>query len=1078
MRFLRRLVVVHMLASLQARLLLIVLLALIPAFGLAIYNSDAQRQLATEAARQQTKRLARQAQSDQLELIAAAHQLLFALESLPALHAQGPLRCDELLTAVKTHSFYANLGVINRAGFVSCSATSLTAPFRVTERPYFQFLLQSRHSSIGEFELGWLGTRPTVNIGVPLVDEFDETQGVVFATLDTAWFATFAQMKQLPTGSTLLVAIHGDTLLTRVRADEVWVQYTPADQHLQTLTRAGLTADIQDPDDVTRLYSLVRTKAGSAEDAYIGLGIPVSAAYAQADQLLWQSLLVLTVVGLVASAAAWSFGDVFVVRPVRRLIRATEHLRAGDLSARVEGPARTGEITKLARAFDELAEALQSRDRERARAEAAEREQRALAESLRDIASAFNSTLDFDQVLDRILDHVGRVVPYDTANIMLFEGGAARVVRGRGYDRFGDDEWIFAQRFDLARFPNMNYAASPDGPVDLISDVRQYADWVDLPESRWIRSHLAAPIRTKGFALGILNLDSATPGFFNADHASALQTFADQAAIALENARLLRESRARADQFAALYATASDLAAPQRDLAFLLQTIIERAVALLNCPGGTAYLYNVTRDELELVSQKGLFFSPNFRIKLGTGLVGKVAATRQPLIVDDYQKWYARLPHPDTLSLRAVLGVPMLYGGELIGVLTVVELGASSRRFTEADMHLLALFAGLAASVVRNTRLFQETRTRAEQLALVYDAGLALNSVLQPKAQLEFLFNITMQALHADRAEFLRYERTSDSLRVEMAIGFSEQTQRDLSKLNLPLSSPQGVTAWVGRSRLPLYLPNVHVEPRWIRVDPEVSAGLWVPVETDHHLLGVLAVLSTHTDAFTPEDERLLVLFANQVAVAMENARLFQDSENSRRELERAYDATLEGWSRALDLRDEETKGHTQRVTDLTVRLARAMKLSEEQIEHIRRGALLHDIGKMAIPDRILFKPGPLTNDEWLIMQRHPSYANKFISPIAYLRPSLDIPYCHHERWDGKGYPRGLKGEDIPLAARIFAVVDVWDALLSQRPYREPWSVEQVLSHIASLSGTHLDPHVVHLFLDIMRKEDVHGSHE
>ncbi len=180
-----------------------------------------------------------------------------------------------------------------------------------------------------------------------------------------------------------------------------------------------------------------------------------------------------------------------------------------------------------------------------------------------------------------------------------------------------------------------------------------------------------------------------------------------------------------------------------------------------------------------------------------------------------------------------------------------------------------------------------------------------------------------------------------------------------------------------------------------------------------------------------------------------------------------AYEATIEGWSRVLDLRDKETEGHTQRVTEATVNLARLLNIPEEEIIHVRRGALLHDIGKMAIPDNILQKPGPLNDEEWIEMRRHPVFAYEMLHPIVYLRRALDIPYCHHERWDGSGYPRGLKGEEIPLPARIFSIVDVWDALLSNRPYRKGLTEEYVLEYIKRQSGTAFDPRLVEAFLDI-----------
>jgi putative nucleotidyltransferase with HDIG domain len=188
------------------------------------------------------------------------------------------------------------------------------------------------------------------------------------------------------------------------------------------------------------------------------------------------------------------------------------------------------------------------------------------------------------------------------------------------------------------------------------------------------------------------------------------------------------------------------------------------------------------------------------------------------------------------------------------------------------------------------------------------------------------------------------------------------------------------------------------------------------------------------------------------------------------KELNKAYEQTIEGWSRALDLRDKETEGHSQRVTEVTLQLARAAGINETELLDVRRGALLHDIGKMGVPDCILLKPDKLTEEEWGVVRQHPNFGYKLLSPIDYLRNALDIPYCHHEKWDGTGYPRGLKGEQIPLAARLFAVADVWDALRYDRPYRKGWSDEKVREHIKSLAGTHFDPKAVELFLSIESK--------
>ncbi len=190
---------------------------------------------------------------------------------------------------------------------------------------------------------------------------------------------------------------------------------------------------------------------------------------------------------------------------------------------------------------------------------------------------------------------------------------------------------------------------------------------------------------------------------------------------------------------------------------------------------------------------------------------------------------------------------------------------------------------------------------------------------------------------------------------------------------------------------------------------------------------------------------------------------------HSHEELSLAYESTLEGWSMAMELRDGETRGHTQRAALTALELGKALGMGREELLQLRWGALLHDVGKLGVPDSILLKPGPLTDEEWDEMRRHPVYAFEMLEGITYLQEAMDVAYCHHERWDGSGYPRGLKGTDIPLSARIFTVVDVWDALSSDRPYRKAWPNSKVLEHIERGSGLSYDPLVVKKFCELIR---------
>jgi putative nucleotidyltransferase with HDIG domain len=244
-------------------------------------------------------------------------------------------------------------------------------------------------------------------------------------------------------------------------------------------------------------------------------------------------------------------------------------------------------------------------------------------------------------------------------------------------------------------------------------------------------------------------------------------------------------------------------------------------------------------------------------------------------------------------------------------------------------------------------------------------------------------------------------------------------------------------------------------------VEHNLRSILCVPLKLKDEIIGVIFVDSrVYAGLFQKDDLKMLSAFADQAAIAIENARMFE-------ELQDAYEATLRGWAITLELRDKETEGHTQRVTTLTCKLAKRLGITGEELEHIKRGALLHDIGKLAIPDEILLKKGGLTLTERKFMELHPDFAKDLLDKIEYLHPAIDIPYCHHEKWDGSGYPRNLRGEEIPFAARIFAIVDVWDALTSRRRYREPLPPEKVREIIRSDSGKHFDPLVVDAFLEM-----------
>lgn len=361
----------------------------------------------------------------------------------------------------------------------------------------------------------------------------------------------------------------------------------------------------------------------------------------------------------------------------------------------------------------------------------------------------------------------------------------------------------------------------------------------------------------------------------------------------------------------------------------------------------------------------------------------------------------------------------------------------------------------------------EQIKHQLERLSALHTIDMAISASLDLRATLNVLLDQVTTQLDIHAADVLLFNPHMQTLEFVAGHGFRSAA---LQYTRLRLGEGHAGTAALERrivSILNLAEAENGLKRSPLLLGESFIAYFGVPLIAKGQVKGVLEIF--HRSPLTPDQDWLnfLEALATQAAIAVDNAEMFNELQRSNIELTFAYDTTLEGWSRALDLRDKETEGHSQRVTNMTLRLARAMGMSEAELVHVRRGALLHDIGKIGIPDNILLKPGPLTDEEWEIMRKHPVYAHEMLLPIAFLRPALDIPYCHHEKWDGIGYPRGLKGEQIPLSARIFAVVDVYEALRSDRPYRPAWPEEKVREHLRSLAGTHFDPKIIEVFLEM-----------
>lgn len=365
----------------------------------------------------------------------------------------------------------------------------------------------------------------------------------------------------------------------------------------------------------------------------------------------------------------------------------------------------------------------------------------------------------------------------------------------------------------------------------------------------------------------------------------------------------------------------------------------------------------------------------------------------------------------------------------------------------------------------------QRIQKQLSSLTALREIDLAILSSFSLKFTLDVALKQIVAHLQVDAANIMILDPSLNTLNYAAGIGFRTQAIQEKSiHIGENFIGPAILDQRV------IQIDNLKAANGFVRSELCASEGFTcyfcAPMIVKGKIRGVLEIFNRLPIEPDPEWLAFIEVLTGQTALAIDNSTLFSDLERSNAELMLAYETTLEGWSAALDLRDKETEGHTQRVTTMCLELAKAMGMMDEELVHVRRGALLHDIGKMGVPDHILLKPGELSEEEWKQMRMHPVYAYDMLSRIVYLHKSINIPYCHHEKWDGTGYPRGLKGQQIPLAARVFAVVDVWDAITSDRPYRPAWPKPKALQHIRELSGLHFDPNVVEVFLSMVEAFD------
>lgn len=681
-------------------------------------------------------------------------------------------------------------------------------------------------------------------------------------------------------------------------------------------------------------------------------------------------------------------------------------------------------------------------------------------------ASSLTAQLNVHALANQVVDSLQEATSCYSANVFLAENGKFRWEAGAGSENDYPDNLVIAPGEGL-----VGTSAQQGKPIlapDVLQDER-YIPWKDYPDTR---SELVFPVKSGERVLAVVDLQSTETAAFDSSDYEAVGALVDQMAVALENIQLFEDTHRRAHEMEMLVQITTDLRSALTR-AEVVPIVLDSLVKLFQAEAALMTLKDMLSGDQVVELGRGAWIALSGRhFSADRGLIAKVLSGGRSILNNDLPDTKIEDSPRLAAGLQALAFVPLIAQEQVIGTLAIGRNAVIS----ESELHVLETIGDIVASAIQRANLFDQTERRLRQVQSLRTIDMAITADMNLRVTLHIILDQVMVQLHVDAADILLFRPESQVLEYTAGLGFRSRVTPQCV-----LGMGEAIAGQVAQERRIIRILNFTAEDAPFSrsaflAEEGILSYFGLPMVAKGQLLGVLEIL--HRSPINPEHEwlQLMEALSVQAAIAINNSELFEQLQQSNQELIQAYDTTLEGWARALELRDRETEGHSRRVTEMTVRLARRMGFSEGQLVHVRRGALLHDIGKMGIPDNILFKPGLLDEKEWEIMRLHPTYAYQLLAPIAYLQPALEIPYSHHERWDGTGYPLGLKGEQIPLAARIFAVVDVWDALISDRPYQQAWEEHKIRDYIHELSGRQLDPRVVKAFFEMIEQEEKLGE--
>ena len=589
------------------------------------------------------------------------------------------------------------------------------------------------------------------------------------------------------------------------------------------------------------------------------------------------------------------------------------------------------------------------------------------------------------------------------------------------------------------------------GKAGIIEDVTKYENYIQGTPGA--RCEMAVPLSLDGEIIGIIDAESMEPGAFGPDDLKLFRVFGSQAATALNNARMIRTLEARSQRLKALNQAAKALNSIH-DPSEILDLILKTACDALDIEQCALLLKDQDEEDLVLHAAIGYGDALGTRVPMGEGATGKAAVEGRTVLIEDTADSDDYIAVPGKKQARSEMAAPLTILGETIGVLDTESPVPYS--FDEQDVELFSAFAAQAAVAIHNARLIKGLEDANQKLGENVAEMKRLNNELE---------NYAKQIAEANQSLEWQIKQLTTLHEAGRAVTSSLDLDTTLHTILSMTSKIVGSTA--GAIKL------IDDETKELRIKAEegkimegsgARAVLDLPLRIGNKTIGVFELMREAKEALDDDERQMLETMASQAAIAIENARLFENTQ-------RVYYETLKSLAGALEARDDYTRGHSERVADISKRIALGLELPEREVDKIHNAALLHDIGKIGIRDEVLLAPRALTKEERHVIEQHPSFGNSILMPLKFLGEIREYVRHHHERWDGSGYPDGRAGTDIPLASRIIAVADTFDAMTSTRPYRSALSYDTAIEEITKSAGTQFDPDVVTSFLQIITRD-------